>query len=107
MLGPGESRQVLFKHRFTSAGSHVIEVAADEDPLKADNVARASIPVLDRISVLLVSGDPNPLPLKGETAYLEIALQPFAHAGAAPSPLPAIFRLFACITPLGSDKVKG
>lgn len=82
-LAAGETRQVLFTHKFKTAGSHVIEVAVDEDPLKADNVARASIPVLDRIPVLLVSGDPNPLPLRGETAYLEIALQPFARAGSA------------------------
>lgn len=82
-LAAGETRQVLFTHKFKTAGSHVLEVAVDEDPLKADNVARASIPVLDRIPVLLVSGDPNPLPLRGETAYLEIALQPFARAGAA------------------------
>lgn len=80
-LGVGETRQVLFTHRFKTAGSHVLEVAVDEDPLRADNVARASIPILDRIPVLLVSGDPNPLPLRGETAYLEIALQPFAHGG--------------------------
>ena len=82
-LAAGEERQVLFKHRFATPGSHVLEVAVDEDPLRADNVARASLPVLDRIPVLLVSGDPNPQPLRGETAYLEIALQPFARAGAA------------------------
>ena len=61
----------------------MFEVAIDGDRLAADNVARVSIPVLDRIPVLLVSGDPSPLPLRGETAYLEIALQPFSRSGQA------------------------
>ena len=34
-LGPYEKGQVLFSHAFQSAGSHVIEVVADADALKA------------------------------------------------------------------------
>jgi hypothetical protein len=81
-LGAGELRQVLFTHAFESAGSHVLEVEADADALKADNSLQASIPVWDKVPVLLVNGDPNSEPLKGETDYLEIALQPYGQARA-------------------------
>ena len=76
-LGPHQKGQVLFSHSFDTPGSHVIEIVADADPLKADNSYIATIPVRDRVPVLLVNGDPNPDPLKGETDYAEIALQPF------------------------------
>ena len=86
-IGPGESGQVVFSHVFTAPGSHVVEIYADADPLKADNVKRFSIPVWDKLPVLLVSGDTNPAPLQSETAFLQIALQPFTSAAATLSDL--------------------
>lgn len=86
-LAGGQSGQLLFTHKFEQAGSHVLEVVADADALKADNAARASVPVLDRLPVLLVSGDRNPEPLRAETAFLEIALQPMARHNARLSDL--------------------
>ena len=86
-LGPGEAGQVVFSHAFETPGSHVLEIYADADPLKADNVKRFSIPVWDKLPVLLVSGDTNPAPLQAETAFLQIALQPFASAKATLSDL--------------------
>lgn len=86
-LGPGESGQVVFSHAFAAPGSHVIEVYADADSLKADNFKRFSIPVWDKLPVLLVSGDTNPEPLLAETAFLQIALQPFASAAVTLSDL--------------------
>lgn len=77
-LGPRQSSQVLFTHSFDTAGSHVVEVSADADALKADNTSMASIPVRDRMPVLLVNGDPGNGPLKGETDFAEIALQPYS-----------------------------
>jgi hypothetical protein len=79
-LGPNEQRQVLFSHAFDSAGSHVVEVYADADALKADNSYQASIPVWDKVPVVLVNGDPSAEPLKGETDFLHIALEPFGQA---------------------------
>lgn len=75
-LAPREERQVLFTHVFAKAGSHVIEVFADADSLRADNSRRASIPVWEQLSVLLVNGEPSDQPLKGETDYLKMALEP-------------------------------
>ncbi|MEQ1859821.1 MAG: BatA domain-containing protein [Chthoniobacteraceae bacterium] len=77
-LGPREKGQVLFTHVFDTAGSHVVEVSADADSLKADNTYLASIQVRDRVPVLLVDGEPSKEALKSETAFAEIALQPFA-----------------------------
>ncbi|HYR57203.1 MAG TPA: BatA domain-containing protein, partial [Chthoniobacteraceae bacterium] len=79
-LGPHEKGQVLFTHAFDTAGSHVVEVVADADTLKADNNFLASIPVRDKVPLLLVNGDPSNEPLKGETAFAEIALQPYSAA---------------------------
>jgi len=81
-LSAGEQRQVLFTTAFDTAGSHFIEVHADADALKADNSLSASVPVWNEIPVLLVNGDPSPEPLKGETDFLEVALQPFGQAKA-------------------------
>jgi hypothetical protein len=81
-VGAGEKGQVLFTHAFDTAGSHVIEVLADADPLQADNSCLMSIPVWNRVPVLLVTGDPNPEPLRGETDFLEIALRPYTSAKA-------------------------
>jgi hypothetical protein len=86
-LSAHEQQQVLFSHAFATGGSHVVEVRADADALKADNYLQASIPVWDRVPVLLINGDPSPEPLKGETDFLEIALQPFARAKAELSDL--------------------
>jgi hypothetical protein len=79
-LGPRQNAQVLFTHKFEEAGSHVIEISEDADALKADNSLFASVPVRDKLPVVLVNGDPNPEPLKGETDFAEIALQPFGMA---------------------------
>ncbi len=76
-LGPREQRQVLFSHTFEGAGSHLLEVFADADALKIDNSHRASLTVWDKLPVLLVNGEPSSLPLRGETDFLELALQPF------------------------------
>jgi hypothetical protein len=80
-LGPHEKGQVLFTHSFDTAGSHVVEIVADADALKADNGYMASIPVRDKVPVLLVNGDPSSEPLKGETDFAEIALQPYSSTG--------------------------
>ena len=77
-IGPREDGQVLFTHAFETAGSHVIAVEADAaDSLKADNVLLASVPVWDRLPVLLISGNLGREPLAGETDFLEIALRPY------------------------------
>jgi hypothetical protein len=79
-LGAGEEGQVLFTHAFDTSGSHVVEVVAEADPLVADNSMMQAIPVWDQVPVLLVSGDSNPEPLRGETDFAEIALRPYSSS---------------------------
>ncbi|MCX7008567.1 MAG: BatA domain-containing protein, partial [Kiritimatiellaeota bacterium] len=80
-LGPNEAGQVLFTYTFETAGSHVIAVSADApDSLKSDNSLLASVPVLEKLPVLVVNGKPGREPLEGETDFLEIALRPFQNA---------------------------
>ena len=79
-LEPESDRDVLFTHRFTTSGSHTVEVYADADLLKADNGMMRSVAVWDQVPVLLVSGDANPEFLRGETDFAEIALRPFGAA---------------------------
>ena len=76
-LGANEERQVLFDHAFAKSGSHVIEIFVDADTLVSDNSRFASIPVWDRLPVLLVNGESSNQALKNETDYLELALRPF------------------------------
>lgn len=76
-LEPGAAEFVQFSHTFDRAGSHIVEIWTEPDAMRADNSAAASVIVVDRIPVQLVSGDPNPVPLRSETSFLELALQPW------------------------------
>jgi hypothetical protein len=77
-LASKEEQQVLFTHVFERVGSHLIEVSANApDSLRFDNTRRASVPVWERLPVLLVNGEPSDEPLKGETDYLALALEPY------------------------------
>ena len=79
-LGGKAQSQVLFTHVFDKPGSHVVEIQTESDAVKADNSFLASIPVRDKLGVLLVDGAPGATPddLKGETGFAQIALSPFA-----------------------------
>ena len=68
---------VRFEHRFLEPGPH--EVAARvlvDDGLPLDNRATGVVPVIDRLPVLIVEGDPSPRPLDGAASFIEIALAP-------------------------------
>jgi hypothetical protein len=79
-LGAKAQSQVLFSHVFDRAGSHVVEIATEADAVSGDNSMLASIPVRDRLGVLLVDGAPGSAPddLKSETGFAQIAMSPFA-----------------------------
>ena len=88
-LGKGQKDVALtdkdepFKHSFEKSGTHLIEVLADQDKLRADNSYLASIKVWDNVPVLIVDGEPSAdslrgqIDFKGESDFLRIALQPF------------------------------
>ncbi len=78
-LAAGESDQVAFHHAFDKPGSHRIRAWAESegDSVRGDNSFLMAVPVLDRVPVLIVSGETDPAFGKGETDLLEVALQPF------------------------------
>lgn len=78
-LEPRATAQARFHHTFDEPGSHVVRLVADDvdRTLEADNEYLVSVQVLDRIPALLVDGDPSGEPLRSETAFLSVALQPF------------------------------
>ncbi|MCX7934375.1 MAG: hypothetical protein N3A66_03850, partial [Planctomycetota bacterium] len=84
-LPPRQERQVLFSHVFAQPGSHVLEVEAEADTLRADNRSLASVVVWDKLPALLFNGEPAATPLKTETGFLALALWPF---GAVQAPQP-------------------
>lgn len=75
-LEPSESENLQFEHHFDEAGSHYVEVQVDADTLDRDNRAFHAADVLETLPVLLISGDPSPEPLAGETDFLRFALAP-------------------------------
>lgn len=79
-LGVRESAQVVFEHTFTEVGGHSVEVGIDADAVRADDTFFATVEVRPALSVLLVNGSPSAEPLKGETDFLELALQALSGA---------------------------
>ena len=79
-LGVRESAQVAFEHTFTEVGGHFVEVGIDSDAVRADDALFAVVEVRPALSVLLVNGSPSFEPLKGETDFLELALQALSGA---------------------------
>jgi hypothetical protein len=74
---PGEPRTVEFAYKFPSAGTYVVQVKLDADPLELDNVRSMVITVKDTIPVLLVDGKPAADRFEKATEYLRLALNPF------------------------------
>ncbi|MDP6442691.1 MAG: BatA domain-containing protein [Pirellulaceae bacterium] len=80
-LAGGEEARVVFRHRFDTPNSHILEITIDGDPLLNDNSRSLAVHVWDRLPVLLVDGAPSVEPLGGATGFLEVALAPFAASG--------------------------
>jgi len=80
---------VRFEHRFLEPGPH--QVAARvlvDDGLPLDNEAAGVVPVIDRLPVLIVEGEPSPRPLDGAASFIEIALAPVDEEEMAVLPEP-------------------
>ena len=81
-LAAASETSVLFPCTVDRPGTHIVEVEIESgDRLPVDNRYLAAVSVVERLAVLVVNGDANPQPLRGETDFFEIALQPFAQSG--------------------------
>jgi len=88
-LAPGTSETVRFDHRFLEPGPHVVTVhVLSDDELPLDNRAERVLPVIDRLPVLVVEGQPSSQPLGGAAAFIEIALAPVDELAKPPTPSP-------------------
>jgi hypothetical protein len=68
---PGESKKVFFTHEFRDRGYHWVQVASRTDPLGIDNNRFLALKVRDKVSILIVDGQPLPEPWRSETSFLE------------------------------------
>jgi hypothetical protein len=64
------------RQRFTAAGSHLVTVQFDGDPLPGDNRQDYAVEVLPALPVLLVDGDPDPDATRRGVDFLRDALAP-------------------------------
>jgi hypothetical protein len=62
-------------HEFRDRGYHPVQVTAKTDPLGIDNNRFLALKVHDRVSVLIVDGQPQPEPWRSETSFLEAAFR--------------------------------
>jgi hypothetical protein len=67
---------ITFKHRFSTAGSHLVTLKINEDSLPGDNRQDFAVEVLAALPVLLVDGDERPSPKVRRTDFLRDALAP-------------------------------
>jgi len=74
---PNAAETVRFDHRFEKPGPHVVSAQVlSEDEMPNDNTAVRVVPVIDKLLVLIVEGDPSTRPLDGAASFIEIALTP-------------------------------
>jgi len=74
---PGEGETSLsLTHAFDKTGDHSLSVRLDGDGVVEDNVWSGIVKVRNQVNVLLVEGDPSPVPLEGAADFVELALAP-------------------------------
>jgi len=83
LLLAGESETLEFRHRFREAGPAVVRAwIAVDDELAADDESLRIVPVRERLSVLLVDGNPSGGFFERAAGYLALALAPGRARGA-------------------------
>jgi hypothetical protein len=74
----GEKGQLPFsvRHRFATAGSHLVTIQSEPDALPGDDRQDFALEVLPQLPVLLVDGDPNTAASRRGADFLRDALAP-------------------------------
>jgi Aerotolerance regulator N-terminal/von Willebrand factor type A domain/CARDB len=75
-LAAGEKGTIGFDVTPEQAGSLTGRVVLDGDALPGDDTRFFVVPVLDRVEILVVNGDPSSTPWLDETIFLRAALDP-------------------------------
>ena len=77
---------VRFDHRFAKSGPHVVTAKVlSEDEMPSDNEASRVLPVIDKLPVLIVEGNPSSRPLDGAASFVDIALTPIDEEEVQPA----------------------
>jgi aerotolerance regulator-like protein/VWA domain-containing protein len=69
---PGGEATANFRHRFTTAGDHAVEVRLKGDSLSVDNHRWLALPVKEKVETLIVNGEAS----ADAANYLRFALDP-------------------------------
>ena len=75
---PGGTAQVTFEHTFHAPGRYAGWVRIDNDSLELDNQRHFTLSVAERLPVLMVKDEENPVPYLDEAFFLHAALNPFS-----------------------------
>lgn len=74
---PGLENTLTFNHHFHQSGAQVLTAVADlSDDLAMDNSFSTAIPIIDRLGVLIIDGNPAPRFFARASAFVELALAP-------------------------------
>lgn len=88
-LQPGEKETIRFQHHFKEPGSVVLSArVVVQDDLALDDRADMSAHIVDRLSVLIVEGNPAADVLKRAASFTTLALAPMKQLAADPAPDP-------------------
>lgn len=82
-LDPGAVESLRGTIKFPDAGPQILSASLTAPDLPADNQMQLAVDVLDPLKVLIISGDEHdasPAGLRNESAFLKMALAPFADA---------------------------
>ncbi|MCD6415222.1 MAG: BatA and WFA domain-containing protein [Planctomycetes bacterium] len=87
VVEPGGLHTASLEHVFERPGPVSGQVELGPDQLDADNAFYFAMDVQERVSVLLVNGDPSSAPQDNETFYLDLALRAPGRGGQSHSPV--------------------
>lgn len=99
-LEPRENRAVKLPIHFAHAGAMELTAAIDTVDLLSDNSRQVALDVVERLPVLIISGDQRLGRFRSESDFLRLALSPFSSPTTRPADDP---RNPCVVTVIGSD----
>jgi hypothetical protein len=76
-LDPGQRQSVRIPVTFSESGPAVLTARVEASDVPFDNVRQWVVEVVERLPVLIVSGDERPGAFRSESDFLRLALEPF------------------------------
>lgn len=74
---PGATETIRFTHHFRDPGLHELSAKIEwADDIEIDQETKRVVPILERLTVLIIDGEPSRRPLESASAFIEVALNP-------------------------------